>query len=99
MRLDQSPDEALPHLRYALQIARGAGHRFTAAAAGLSAASIEVRLGDPSRVLTDLSELVDEWHRAGSWNQVWITVRLCVEVFVRLDMHEAAAQLLGAMRT
>jgi len=99
VRLEQSPDEALPRLRHALQIARDAGDRFTAAAAGLSAASIEVRRGDPSRALTDLADLIDEWHRAGSWNQTWITIRLCIEVFERLAAYEAAAQLLGAMNT
>jgi predicted ATPase/DNA-binding SARP family transcriptional activator len=99
VRLEQSPHEALPHLHRAVQIARGAGDRFTAAAAGLSATSIQVRLGNPSRALADLAELVDEWHRAGSWNQTWITIRLCVEVFERLGAHETAAQLLGAMKT
>jgi predicted ATPase/DNA-binding SARP family transcriptional activator len=99
VRLERSPDEALPHLHRAVQIARGAGDRFTAAAAALSATSIEVRLGDPSRALADLADLVDEWHRAGSWNQTWITIRLCIEVFERLGAPEAAAQLLGAMKT
>ncbi len=99
IRLEQSPDQALPHLRRAWQIARAAGDRFTAAAAGLSATSIEVRLGNPSRALADLAELVDEWHRAGSWNQTWITIRLCIQVFQRLGAHEAAAQLLAAMTT
>jgi predicted ATPase/DNA-binding SARP family transcriptional activator len=99
VRLERSPDQALPHLHHAVQIARGAGDRFTAAAAGLSATSIEVRFGNPSRALAGLAELVDEWHRAGSWNQTWITIRLCIEVFERLGTHEAAAQLLGAMKT
>lgn len=98
VRLEHAPSEALPHFHHAVQILRGVGDRFTAAAAGLSATSIEVRLGDPSRALADLAELVDEWHRAGSWSQTWITIRLCVEVFERLDAHEAAAQLLGGMK-
>jgi len=97
VRLDRSPHEALPHLRRAVQIARGVGDRFTAGAAGLSATSVAVRFGDPNGVLADLAELVDLWQRAGSWNQTWVTIRLCVDVFVRLGEHEAAAQLLGAL--
>jgi predicted ATPase/DNA-binding SARP family transcriptional activator len=97
VRLERSPDEALPHLRRAVRLARTAGDRFTAAAAGLSATSIEVRTGDASAALTDLAELLDEWHRAGSWNSTWLTMRLCIDVFVRLGEHKAAAQLLGAM--
>jgi tetratricopeptide (TPR) repeat protein len=99
VRLEQSPNEALPHLQRAVQIARGAGNRFVAAAAGLSATSIEARLGDPSRALADLDDLIDQWHRAGSWNQTWITIRLCVDIFERLGAHEEAAQLIGAMKT
>jgi predicted ATPase/DNA-binding SARP family transcriptional activator len=97
VRLDRSPHEALPHLRRAVQVARGVGDRFTAGAAGLSATSVAVRFGDPNGVLADLAELVDLWQRAGSWNQTWVTIRLCVDVFVRLGEHEAAAQLLGAL--
>ena len=98
VRLDRAPDEAYPHLRNAVQIARSVGDRFTATAAALSATSIKVRLGDPEGVVADLADLVDQWHRAGSWNPTWVTLRLCIDVFVRLGEHQAAAQLLGAMR-
>jgi hypothetical protein len=53
----------------------------------------------PNRFSSNPADLVDEWHRAGSWNQTWITIRLCIEVFERLGAPEAAAQLLGAMKT
>jgi hypothetical protein len=98
VRLDRSPNEALVHLRSAAQIARSLGDRFTATAAALSATSIEVRLGDPRGVLADLAELVEQWHQIGSWNPTWVTIRLGVDVFVRLGEHQAAAQLLGAMK-
>jgi predicted ATPase/DNA-binding SARP family transcriptional activator len=97
VRLDRSPNEALVHLRSAAQIARSLGDRFTATAAALSATSIEVRLGDPRGVLADLAELVEQWHQIGSWNPTWVTIRLCVDVFVRLGEHQVAGQLLGAM--
>jgi hypothetical protein len=97
VRLKRWPDEALSHLRRAVHIARGVGDRFTAAAAGLSATSMEVRRGDPNAAPADLIEVLDEWHRAGSWSPTWLTLLLCFDVFVRLGEHEVAAQLLGAM--
>jgi hypothetical protein len=54
-------------------------------------------LGDPLGVLADLAELVEQWHQIGSWNPTWVTIRLCVDVFVRLGEHQVAGQLLGAM--
>jgi len=96
-RLERSPQEALPLLRRAVQLARGLGAGGFAAAAGLSAASIRVRHGDPEAALADLAGLLDEWHRAGSWHQAWLTLRLCIDVFVRLGELEPAAQLIGAM--
>ncbi|HEX2285033.1 MAG TPA: BTAD domain-containing putative transcriptional regulator [Mycobacterium sp.] len=93
----QSPQDALTRLRRAVQFARGTGARFLAASAGLSATSIEVRHGDPAAALPDLAGLLDEWQRAGSWNPTWMTLLLCIDVFVRLDEHEPAAQLIGAM--
>ncbi|MGY1682269.1 hypothetical protein [Geodermatophilus sp. SYSU D01176] len=98
VHLERSPDRAHPLLRRAEQLARTAGDRFTAAAAGLSATSIEVRTRNPDTALTDLARLLDEWHRAGSWNSTWLTMRLCIDVLVRVGEHEVAAQLVGALR-
>jgi hypothetical protein len=96
-RLKRAPQQALPRLRRAVQLARRTGDRFIVGAAGLSAMSIEVRHGDPAAALSDLAGLLDEWHRAGSWIPTWMTMRLCIGVFVRLGEHEPAAQLIGAM--
>ena len=97
-RLNRAPAQALPHLRKAAQIAQTLGDRFTATAATLSATSIQARLGDPRAALADLAQLVEAWHRVGSWNPTWVTIRLCVEVFVRLEEYEAAGRLLGALQ-
>jgi hypothetical protein len=97
VRLKHSPQEALPRLRRAVQVARGAGLRYIVPAAGLSATSIEVRHGDPAAALADLAGILDEWQRAGSWHHTWLTVRLCIELFVRLGQPEPAAQLIGAI--
>ena len=96
-RLKRSPEEALPRLRRAVQLARSSGARFIAAAAGLSATSIEVRHGDPEAALPDLAGLLHEWQRSGQWQWTWLTLRLCIDIFVRLGEHEPAAQLIGAM--
>jgi hypothetical protein len=93
----RSPQDALLRLRRAVQFARSTGARFLAASAGLSATSIEIRHGDADAALADLAGLLDEWQRAGSWNPTWMTMLLCIDVFVRLGEDEPAAQLIGAM--
>lgn len=93
----RSPQDALLRLRRAVQFARSTGARFLAASAGLSATSIEIRHGDADAAVADLAGLLDEWQRAGSWNPTWMTMLLCIDVFVRLGEDEPAAQLIGAM--
>jgi hypothetical protein len=42
-------------------------------------------------------ELIDHWHRAGTWNFQWATLRTLIELLTRLGHDEDAATLYGAM--
>lgn len=98
IRLERAPQQAAPYLRRAVELAGRAGDRFFAGVARLSVVSVEVRAGDPRAALADLGDLVDHWHRSGSWVQGWTTMRLVVEVLSRLGHDGPAAVLLGALR-
>jgi hypothetical protein len=67
------------------------------AIAGLSSVSCAARLGDPSEGLAEFGELIDHFHRTGSWAQQWTTIRMLIETLVRLDAAEPAAVLYGAL--
>lgn len=95
--LDHAPREALPALRRAHGAARDIGNRFLSAIAGLSSVSCAARLGHAADVVGDFGELIDHFHRTGSWAQQWTTIRTLVEMLARLDRDEPAAVLYGAL--
>ena len=97
--LDQAPREALPALRRAHLSAQRIGNRFLSAIAGLSSVSCAARLGYSAEGLAEFHELVDHFHRTGSWAQQWTTIRMLIEALVRLDRDEPAAVLYGALTT
>ena len=96
--VESAPSEAVPNLRRSLELARLAGNRFITGIAGLSALSCAARLGNPASVLSDYTELIDHWHRAGAWTQLWITIRTLIEALTRLG-HDAAATVLDGALT
>jgi predicted ATPase/class 3 adenylate cyclase/DNA-binding SARP family transcriptional activator len=96
LRLDDAPAEALVLLRSSAATARRVGNQFVAGIAGLSAVSCAARHGDPADSLEGYSELIEHWHRTGSWIQQWTTIRTLVETLARLGRYEPAAVLHGA---
>jgi predicted ATPase len=97
VRLDHAPLEALLLLRRSVDAARRIGNRLLVGLAGLSAVSCEARAGDPNAALTEYGELIDYWHRNGSWNMQWTTVRTLIELLTRLGRDAEAVSLYGAM--
>lgn len=95
--LDRLPQEALPALRRAHVAARGIGNPFLSAIAGLSAVSCAARLGHSADAIGEFGELIDHFHRTGSWAQQWTILRALVETLVRLGRDEPAAVLYGAL--
>ena len=97
VRLDHAPLDALPYLWRSMDAARRIGNRLLVGLAGLSAVSCEARVGDPREALARYGELIDHWHREGTWNMQWTTLRTLIELLARLGRDVEAAVLYGAM--
>ncbi len=95
--LDQEPDRARQALDRAVAAARAARNRFVLGVALVSAGSLHTRHGDPQQAARLLGEAVDHWSQAGNWTQQWITLRHVIDLLIRLDGHEQAAVIYGAL--
>ena len=98
IRVETAPAEALPSPRaQSRPCSSQAGNRFITGIAGVSALSCR----GPSRrgrtALAGFGELLDIFHRSGSWPQLWTTVRRLVETLVQLERYEEAAVILGVV--
>jgi tetratricopeptide (TPR) repeat protein len=96
-RLESAPREAIPLLHRSRDTARRVGNRFLASVAGLSAVSCAARLGDPTEAFGEYAELIEYFHRAGAWTQLWTTIRTLIETLTRLGHDDPAAVLHGAL--
>jgi predicted ATPase/DNA-binding SARP family transcriptional activator len=81
----------------ALRLAEQHATPFLAGVGGLSAVSVEMRIGHPEAVVAGFPGLLDRWQRAGTWNQLWTGTRVLVEALGRLGQDEDAARLLGVV--
>ncbi|HEX4981941.1 MAG TPA: BTAD domain-containing putative transcriptional regulator [Ilumatobacteraceae bacterium] len=94
---DDDPERARRHIDAALELAEMSGCRFVKGVAGLTAASLEARNGDPRRAAVAYRELLDVW-QIGSLGPVGVTImRGVVEVLASLGDPETAAVLHGAV--
>jgi len=98
-QLDTDPDASLVLLDAALSLAREQGDRYVAGVALVSIASLRGRHGDPRLAVPLFREVVDHWASLGDWTHQWTTLRSVVDLLVRLERHEDAAVLLGALRS
>jgi hypothetical protein len=91
------PERARHHIDAALELAEASGCRFVKGVAGLTAASLEARNGDPRRAAVAYRELLDLW-QLGSLGPVGVTImRGVVELLASLGEPETAAVLHGAV--
>lgn len=95
--LDQEPDRARQALDRAVVAARAARNRFVLGVALVSAGSLHTRHGDAAQAARLLGEAVEHWSQAGNWTQQWITLRNVIDLLIRLEGHEQAAVLYGAL--
>lgn len=79
------------------RLARSAGNRWMSAFACTEASSLRLCMGDLDRGCAELAATVDAWSRAGEWAQQWLTLSRCVIALDRIEQHELAAELLGAI--
>ena len=97
VRLETHPDEAIALLAPSFTEAARLSNRLMFGAAGLSVASLEARHGDPHAALAHYPELIAHWERSGSWNGMWVTLRILIETLDRAGESVAAAVLYGAL--
>jgi predicted ATPase len=91
------PERARRHIDAALELAEASGCRFVKGVAGLTAASLEARNGDPRRAAVAYRELLELW-QVGSLGPIGVTImRSVVEVLASLGDPETAAVLHGAV--
>jgi len=93
------PDRAVAAFEKAIKLADGVGNRFLGGVARVSAASVYARAADPDRALRAFPRLITDWQRHGNLTHLVTTLRNVTELLVRVDAHEAAAQLLGALQS
>lgn len=91
------PQRALTHLQHADAVAATVDAEFVRGVAGLTAASLHARHGEPTAAAVAVAELIDRWLRGGNHRQLWTTLREAAELLVRLNRPEAAATVLGAI--
>lgn len=95
---DRDPRQALATLERARATALGGRNTYIPGVAlGVSAALL-TRLGDPHQAATLAAEVIDYWSHESHWAQQWTVLRNVIDLFTRLDEHEAAATIHGAFR-
>lgn len=94
---DTDPTQALALLEKAMALADSVRGRFLTGVALVSATSLRARHGSPVEALASFREVIGHWRRTGDWIHQWTTLRNLVTLLIRLDEHEPAAVLLGAL--
>jgi predicted ATPase/DNA-binding SARP family transcriptional activator len=92
--VESDPAAAAPHLERAVGIASSIDATFLATVGRHTLLTSAGRSGDVG--LDALAGLVDDWHRAGTWTQLWVAVRALIDSASRQGRHEDVARLLGA---
>jgi predicted ATPase/DNA-binding SARP family transcriptional activator len=91
------PPTAIFRLQLALDQAQRCGAWFVAGVAGASLASLEVRHGDADRATELYRLLLPLWSRTADSSVVWTAMRSVSALFHRLELHDHAATVLGAV--
>jgi predicted ATPase/DNA-binding SARP family transcriptional activator len=94
--LDADPSTARSRLDTALALSRRAKADFVTGIAGASAASLEVRHGDPARAVELYRWLLPLWRRAGVQTPLWTMLRSIARLLANLGHPEQASLVLGA---
>lgn len=96
--LNVDPDGSRVSLTRAIELADSVDHRFLAGVARVSLASLLGRTGEPMEALAAFADIVTHWRRRGDRTHQLTTLRNLVCLFHRVDAHDDAAELLGAVR-
>ncbi|MFP3913901.1 MAG: BTAD domain-containing putative transcriptional regulator [Actinomycetota bacterium] len=97
MLLDHDPARAGLLLDRAVTTARRTANRFVEGAAGLSAATLRARHGDPEDARAVFAANISHWLEVGDWIHQWVTLRNLALLLERLGDGEGAALVLEAV--
>lgn len=92
--VERDPAAAVPHLERAVALAAEVGAAFLGTVARHTLLTSAGRAGAVG--LDAYGRLVDDWHRAGAWTQLWVAVRALAEALGRRGRHDEAVRLLAA---
>ncbi|MDP9021954.1 MAG: winged helix-turn-helix domain-containing protein [Actinomycetota bacterium] len=90
-------DDALGWIEEALTTARELGVPLVEAIALVTRSSLRARQGDPAAALQSFRAAIVRLRRGGDWTHQWTTLRNLVFLLARIDAHEPATVLLGAI--
>jgi hypothetical protein len=94
-RAQHDPANAIHDLAAAVSLADEVDDRFVAGAARHTLMTTTARIDERS-ALESLGVLLDQWHAAGAWTQLWMTIRALIETLSRHGRHRDAIVLLAA---
>lgn len=95
--LDAHPDHAARSLGRAVALADAVGNRYLGGVARVSATSVRGRHGEAWEALVAFEDVVVRWLERGDRTHLLTTLRNLVDLLLRLDAPDAAAELLGAV--
>jgi predicted ATPase/DNA-binding SARP family transcriptional activator len=90
------PEAAEPHLLDAIQLAEAADSRFVVGLAEVALAAAKVRQQDVGPALAYCEAAISEWHRAGAWTPLRVTLRTIIDLLMRVEAYQDAGVLYGA---
>ena len=74
------PEAAEPQLLEAIQLAETADSRFVVGLAEVALAAVKIRQQDVAAALAYCEEAINEWHRAGAWTPLWVSLRTVLDL-------------------
>jgi predicted ATPase/DNA-binding SARP family transcriptional activator len=92
-------DAAEHHARAALELAAPVDCRFALGIAGVTLATLLSRSGREAEACARYRDLVDVFHRSGTWAPQWVALRTVVDLLARAGNPAGAAVLFGALTT
>ena len=90
------PHAAEPHLLEAIELAESADSRFVVGLAEVALAACKVRQQDVATALAYCEAAITEWHRAGAWTPLWVTLRTVIDLLATVEAYRDATLLYGA---
>jgi tetratricopeptide (TPR) repeat protein len=85
------------HARIAVEVAVPVESRFALGIAGVTLATLLARTGRTTEALARYRDVVDVFHRSGTWAPQWVALRSLVDLLERAGNPRGAAVLLGAL--